>query len=110
MDAASKLVMIISMLVGGSVGSSAGGFKLLRLLILLRFLQFTLRRSALPAHAVAEPYLGGQKLESDDLLRALLLILAFIAIVLLSWIPFVLFGYVRSMLYSRWRRSAVRLA
>ncbi|MBP6699747.1 MAG: TrkH family potassium uptake protein [Halioglobus sp.] len=93
MDPASKLVMIVSMLVGGSVGSTAGGFKLLRLLILLRFLQFTLRRSALPSHAVAEPYLAGQKLESDDIQLALLLILVFIGIVLLSWLPFVLLGY-----------------
>ena len=44
MSSASKVVMIISMLVGGSVGSSAGGFKLLRLLILLRLLQLMIRR------------------------------------------------------------------
>ncbi len=93
MDSASKLVMIVSMLVGGSVGSSAGGFKLLRLLILIRFLQFTIRRSALPSHAVAEPYLAGQKLEANDILRALVLILIFIVIVILSWLPFVLLGY-----------------
>lgn len=93
MDSASKLVMIVSMLAGGSVGSSAGGFKLLRLLILLRFVQFMIRRSALPSHAVADPYLAGQKLQSDDILRALLLILMFIGIVILSWLPFVLLGY-----------------
>ena len=93
MDPASKLVMIVSMLVGGSVGSSAGGFKLLRLLILLRFLQFVILRSALPSHAVAQPYLVGQKLESDDIQRALLLILVFVGIVVLSWLPFVLLGY-----------------
>jgi len=93
MDSASKLVMIVSMLAGGSVGSSAGGFKLLRLLILLRFLQFMIRRSALPSHAVAEPYLAGQRLDSDDIQRALLLILAFVGIVILSWLPFLLLGY-----------------
>lgn len=93
MDSASKLVMIVSMLVGGSVGSSAGGFKLLRLLILIRFLQFMISRSALPSHAVADPYLAGQKLEANDILRALVLILIFIGIVILSWLPFILFGY-----------------
>jgi trk system potassium uptake protein TrkH len=93
MDPASKLLMIVSMLVGGSVGSSAGGFKLLRLLILLRFLQFMILRSALPSHAVAQPYLARQKLESDDIQRALLLILVFGGIVFLSWLPFVVLGY-----------------
>jgi trk system potassium uptake protein TrkH len=93
MNPASKLVMIISMLSGGSIGSSAGGVKLLRLLIFLRFLQLLIRRSAMQPHAVAEPYLAGQKLETDDMLRTLLLILLFIGIVLLSWLPFVMLGY-----------------
>ena len=93
LDAASKLVMIVAMLVGGSVGSSAGGFKLLRLLILLRLLQLMIRRAAMPSHAVAEPYLAGHKLETDDLLRAMQLILLFIGIILLSWLPFVIMGY-----------------
>ncbi len=93
LDAASKLVMIIAMLVGGSVGSSAGGFKLLRLLILLRMLQLMVHRAAMPTHAVAEPYLASHKLETDDMLRAMQLILLFIGIVLLSWLPFVMMGY-----------------
>ncbi len=93
LDAASRLVMIVAMLVGGSVGSSAGGFKLLRLLILLRMLQLMIRRAAMPSHAVAEPYLAGHKLETDDMLRAMQLILLFIGIMLLSWVPFVMMGY-----------------
>ncbi len=93
MDPASKLVMIFSMLVGGSVGSTAGGMKILRLLILLRLLQLMLRRTALPPHAVVEPYLAGQRLDTDDLIRALQLILLFIIITVLSWLPFVVMGY-----------------
>lgn len=93
MDPVSKVVMIISMLVGGSVGSSAGGFKLLRLLIFLRMLHLFIRQSAMPPHAIAEPFIGGQKLNSDDMLRAMQLILLFVSIVVLSWIPFVLMGY-----------------
>ena len=85
--------MIVAMLVGGSVGSSAGGFKLLRLLILLRMLQLMIRRAAMPSHAVAEPYLAGHKLETDDMLRAMQLILLFIGIMVLSWLPFVIMGY-----------------
>lgn len=93
LDSATKLVLIFSMLIGGSVGSTAGGIKILRLLILLRLVQLTLRRIAMPAHAVMEAQLGGRRLEDDDLVRALLLIALFAMVVLLSWLPFVAAGY-----------------
>ncbi|UCE31897.1 MAG: TrkH family potassium uptake protein [Burkholderiales bacterium] len=93
MDGASKLVMIFAMLVGGSAGSTAGGFKLLRLLIVLRLLQLTLGRTGMPPDAVAEPYLGGRRLEPEDAIRALVLVLAFVALPLLSWLPFLAIGY-----------------
>ena len=93
MDPASKIVMIIAMLVGGSVGSSAGGFKILRLLILLRVIQLVLRRTAMPQHAVATLSLGEQKLEADDINKVLLLLLLYIITVVLSWLPFVVAGY-----------------
>ena len=93
MDSASKLVMSVAMLTGGSVGSSAGGFKLLRLLILLRMLQLSLRRLAMPPHAVAQPYLAGHELDNDDIQRSLQLILLFIGVTVLSWLAFVVTGY-----------------
>lgn len=90
---ASKLSMAVSMLIGGSIGSTAGGIKIFRLLVLLRLLQFVIVRTALPAHAVLERRLGGDKLESDEIERALLLILIFIGTVLCSWLPFLMMGY-----------------
>ena len=93
MDPASKIVMIISMLTGGSSGSTAGGFKIIRLLIILRLLQLMLRRTGMPSHAVAEPYLAGQKLEADEIIRAMQLFFLFTGLMVLSWIPFVFMGY-----------------
>jgi trk system potassium uptake protein TrkH len=93
LDAGSKIVMIISMAIGGSVGSTAGGIKILRLLILLRLFQLTVRRIAVPSHAVVRVQLGGRHLEDDDLLRALVLIALFGAVIILSWLPFVVAGY-----------------
>lgn len=93
MDPLSKLLLLPSMLIGGSLGSTAGGFKLLRLLILLRLLQVLLRRTALPPHAVAEPWLAGRKLDSADIQRALLVIALFVGLVVLSWLAFVAFGH-----------------
>lgn len=93
LDSASKLVMMLAMLIGGSVGSSAGGFKMLRLVILFRAIQLMLRRAASPPHAVIPLSLGEQKLSEDDINRALLLILLYIGMVVISWLPFVLAGY-----------------
>lgn len=93
LDPASKLTLIGAMFVGGSAGSTAGGIKLLHLLVLLRLLQFVVRRAAMPAHAVAEIRLGGQRLEADDIQRALLIIVLFGAGIVVSWLPFVAAGY-----------------
>lgn len=93
LDPGAKVVLIISMIIGGSVGSTAGGIKILRLLILLRLLQLTIRRIALPSHAVVQAQLGGRRLEDDDMLRALVLIAMFAIVILLSWLPFVVEGY-----------------
>jgi len=90
---AAKLVMMFSMFVGGSIGSTAGGVKLIRLLLLLRLLQLLIRRSAMPAHAVAEVRFGGRPVSAEELSRALLLILLFVAAAGLSWLPFVALGY-----------------
>ncbi len=93
LDAASKVVMIISMAIGGCLGSTAGGIKILRLLLLLRLFQLTIQRIAVPSHAVVQVQLGGRTLEDDDLLRALVLIALFGVVILLSWLPFVVAGY-----------------
>jgi len=90
---ASKTVLMGSMFIGGGVGSTAGGVKLLRLLILLRLIQVILQRTAMPVHAVSNISLVGKPLEADDIQRALLLILLFVFVILLSWLLFLAFGY-----------------
>ncbi len=93
LDAGSKLILIFSMLIGGGVGSTAGGFKLLRLFIAFSVLRLILLRTCLPGHAVIEPRLAGRRLQNDEINAALLLIVLFVAVVLLSWLPFVSMGY-----------------
>jgi len=93
LDNASKLVLIAAMAVGGGLGSTAGGIKLLRLLILLRQVQLFLWRSAMPSRAVVEARLGGRRLSSEDLQRASLLLTLFALVVLGSWLVFVGFGH-----------------
>lgn len=93
LDPTSKLLLIAAMLFGGGSGSTAGGMKLLRLLIVLRLLQHFLQRSAMPPHAVSEPRLAGRPLESPEIERATLVIVLFATVVGLSWLVFVAYGY-----------------
>ena len=84
---------LIAMLIGGGVGSTAGGFKLLRLLIAIAVFRQIILRTSLPQHAVMQPGLGGHTLQASEIQEAMLLILLFVIVVALSWLPFVVMGY-----------------
>lgn len=91
---AAKWTGIVSMTLGGSVGSTAGGIKLLRLIVVLRIIQILIRRMALPPHAVAEARLNGRPLESGEMLHILVVPALFLIVVALSVIPFMVYGHV----------------
>ncbi len=93
LSAFAKLVLIASMAVGGSMGSTAGGVKIFRLLLLVRFGQLTLRRLRVPEHALAEFRLGGRRYEDSELLGALFYVLLFVGALGLSWLTFLAGGY-----------------
>jgi trk system potassium uptake protein TrkH len=93
LDSGSKLVLMFSMMSGGCAGSTAGGVKLVRVLILVRLIQLALRRSAAPARAVMAVRLGGERLEPDVITNALLLLGLWVLVVVVSWFPFLLYGY-----------------
>jgi trk system potassium uptake protein TrkH len=93
MDNSAKLGMIASMLIGGGVGSTAGGLKLLRFLILLRLIQVVLQRTTMPSQAVYYPKLGGRVLEDTEIQRVFILIMLFIGVIMFSWLVFLMHGY-----------------
>lgn len=94
LDSGSKLVMIASMVVGGGAGSTAGGVKLVRLLILLRVVQLTLFRTMLPPHAAsASPRLAGRRLDAGERETALFVVAFFSITLIVSWLPFVASGH-----------------
>ena len=90
---ATLLAMIVAMVIGGCVGSTAGGVKLLRVLVLLKVARVALRRAGATSHAVMEPMLGGKRIEDADVVRALLLIALYFGVVLLSWFAFLVYGH-----------------
>ncbi|MCL4799597.1 MAG: hypothetical protein KJ025_08420 [Burkholderiales bacterium] len=93
LDAASKVVLLAAMCIGGAVGSTAGGIKLLRLVLAAKAARLMLRRMAMPPRAVAELHLQGRRIEDREALRALVLVLTFILFAVASWLPFVIAGY-----------------
>jgi trk system potassium uptake protein len=93
LHAAAKLVLIMTMAVGGGVGSTAGGFKILRLLIMINLLRVLLRRTCSSKHAVVEPRIAGRRMEDAAIQEALIIVLLFAAVILISWLPFVFMGY-----------------
>ncbi len=93
LDPASKLALMVSMAVGGSVGSTAGGVKLLRLLLILAVLGLLFRRLCLKPHAVAELRVAGRPVEAAEANGALALVLLFLGAALASWLPFLAAGH-----------------
>jgi trk system potassium uptake protein TrkH len=92
LDAASKLVLMVAMATGGSVGSTAGGIKLLRLLVLVGLLGLLLRRAAMPTRAVAPLSVHGRPVSSEQALSMLAVVMLFPLAALVSWLPFLAAG------------------
>jgi trk system potassium uptake protein TrkH len=89
----SKLTLIFAMAVGGSIGSTAGGIKIFRLLIVFRLLYLVIQRAGAPPSAVSEARLAGRRIEADEIQTVLCLVFGFVFIIALSWLPFIALGH-----------------
>lgn len=94
LDNGSKLVLILIMSVGGCVGSTAGGMKILRLLILFGMLYRSLISMTVPKHSIVHQRLNHRRIEPSEVQDALMIILFFTGVTFLSWCIFVMYGYV----------------
>jgi len=92
-SAGAKLTLIFSMFLGGAAGSTAGGIKILRLLILGQALYIFLQRPSMPKQAVAKASLGGRRLETDEIRNALSIVFVFLAVIAISWLVFISMGH-----------------
>ncbi|MGB8275644.1 MAG: TrkH family potassium uptake protein [Alphaproteobacteria bacterium] len=93
LDPGSKLVLILSMAVGGDMGSTAGGMKIFRLLVVLKLLQHLFARTALTRHAVVEVRVANRPLDAPEIELALIMVVLFVLLTVVSWLPFVIMGY-----------------
>lgn len=90
---ASKLALILSMLVGGDVGSTAGGIKIFRLLLILQLARLLFARASTPPHAVLEARAQGRTLEPPEIHAAVGVVLLYAAAILVSWFCFLAAGH-----------------
>lgn len=88
-----QLLLIVAMFIGGSVGSTAGGVKLFRLLVVVQLLRRLLRRSALPEHGILAARLGDRDLDHEEMERAMIVILLYLMMTGLSVACFIGYGY-----------------
>lgn len=90
---AAIVLLIVAMLMGGDVGSTAGGLKLARIGLLARAVRFALRAPALPDHAVSVLRHEGREVRSDTLVAILALVTVYTVAALLLWSLFLGCGY-----------------
>ena len=94
-DSGAKLLMIIAMLIGGAAGSTAGGIKLNRFVIVLKAVIWRFRRIALLPHEMMRYELDGemiteseanQRVEAAAVLTILWLVIVTVGIFILEYL------------------------
>ncbi len=81
---ASQLLFLALMFVGGCVGSTGGGFKVLRVVLLGRLFDRTIAREILPRRALHHVVLDGRVVPDDELHRVAGLFFAWTVLILLG--------------------------
>jgi trk system potassium uptake protein TrkH len=92
MSPGSRLVLVLSMFTGGDVGSTAGGIKLLRLLILLRLLELVVARASVARDTRLVVRVEGRRVVPREVEMAVALVIGFLALIALSWLTFLAAG------------------
>jgi trk system potassium uptake protein TrkH len=79
-----KQIFIITMIVGGCVGSTAGGIKVLRLEVLKKLFKRELQKIYLPRNAVIPVKLEGIILEDNEVFRISALVFGWIYLIIIG--------------------------
>lgn len=93
LDRATMLVLIFAMYVGGGMGSTAGGIKLVRLLILIQVLRTIILRASTTRNTHVSVKLDGKTIRHQELEAALVCIFGLAGAILISWFFFLAYGH-----------------
>jgi len=88
-----KLSLIAPMLLGGGLGSTTGGIKILRLLLIVRLFQLMLIRFSVPASARISARLAGRPRDTAELQGSIAIVLALLMTTGFSTLAVVSHGY-----------------
>lgn len=88
-----KSIIILMLLVGGSSFSTAGGIKIIRFIITLKAIPWTIKKASLPIKAITPLKMGDKALFEKDVLAAFLLTSLGIFSIFFSAIIFTFYGY-----------------
>jgi len=86
-----KIYTTLLMIMGGGVGSTAGGVKLFRVFILASALVWFVRKTTLPEHAVVPFKVGGKVIEEAELISVAVFFFLYLAVAALG--GFILTAY-----------------
>jgi trk system potassium uptake protein TrkH len=89
----SKAILTFLMISGGCVGSTSGGIKILRTLVLLKLSNYEIMRAILPERAVIPFKIRGKVLEDEEILRIASFFFLYISIVFISSLIISMWGY-----------------
>jgi trk system potassium uptake protein TrkH len=88
-----KALVTLWMTIGGSSGSTAGGLKLMRFVVLLKVAQWTIRRSLLPVEARVPLKYAGSAVEAEPLRHLLGFTVTYVALIVAGGLALVVQGF-----------------
>jgi trk system potassium uptake protein TrkH len=94
MGSSSKLILALSMLVGGELGSTAGGIKIFRFLLLVRLLSLPLVRASAQRGAEVPIRIGRDRIGTSELESTVGVVLSYAFVLAAAWLLFLVFGHV----------------
>ncbi len=89
---ASKAVLIVLMWIGGCVGSTAGGLKIMRIIILIQAIRIIFIRFFVPRETLTPLKVGGNVIEQDELNTTLAFFGLYLMVVVVSAFLFMMHG------------------
>ncbi|AKB32626.1 Potassium uptake protein TrkH [Methanosarcina siciliae HI350] len=89
---ASKDFLSAIMCIGGSIGSTTGGIKLFRLIVIVQLIRLVFYRFFLPMEAITPLKVKSQVVDPDDFYRIMTYVLLYSAVLVLSAFIFMLYG------------------
>jgi trk system potassium uptake protein TrkH len=89
----SKATLVATMMIGGDVGSTAGGIKIARLILITALIQTVILRLLSPPRAVTPIKLGGRVIADDEMSAVFALLALYFLIQTLACLIFVAHGF-----------------